>query len=103
MAQKVDNKFISKYIASDLAWHERDELDTWYLQGKSSGFLNNTDEHFKSINIVNFDLINNELSKEQIKQYQFIDHQEINKYPRNLKQEISSSLFRNVKRKGMYV
>ena len=65
--------------------------------------MSNTDEHFKSINIVNFDLINNELSKEQIKQYQFIDHQELNKYPRNLKQEISSSIFRNIKRQGMYV
>ena len=50
MAKKVGNKFISKYIASDLAWHERDGLDKWYLQGKCNDFLNNTDEHFKSIN-----------------------------------------------------
>ena len=48
-------------------------------------------------------MINNELSKEQIKQYQFIDHQENNKNPHNLKQEICSSIFRNVKREGMYV
>ena len=48
-------------------------------------------------------MINNELSKEQIKQYQFIDHQEINKYPHNLKQEICSSIFHNLKREGMYV
>ena len=79
MAKKVDNKFIPKYIASDLAWHERDGLDTWYLQGKCNDFLNNTDELFKKINTVNLDMINNELSKEQIKEYQFIDHQEIKK------------------------
>ena len=79
MAKKVDNKFIPKYIASDLAQHERDGLDTWYLQGKCNDFLNNTDEPFKKINTVNLDMINNELSKEQIKQYQFIDHQEIKK------------------------
>ena len=43
MAKKVDNKFIPKYIASDLAWHERDGLDTWYLPGKCNDFLNNPD------------------------------------------------------------
>ena len=103
MAKKFDNKFVPKYIPSDLPWHKRDGLDTWYLQCKCNEFLEDTDGHFKNMNIINFDMINNKLSAEQIKQYQFIDYHEINKYPYSLRQEICSSIFRNVERTGMYV
>ena len=73
---KYDNKFIPKYVPN-LKWYERDGLDTWYLQDKCNDFINDTDEHFKQMNVINFDMIKNEASQDKIKQYQTLYHQEI--------------------------
>ena len=102
MAKKFDNHFIPKYIPNDLAWYEKDGLDTWYLQNECNDFLRDTDEHFKEMKIVNFDLIKNNVSEEHKKQYQQIDRHDILGYPPKLHEEICSSIFRNVKRDGMY-
>ena len=92
---KFDNKFIPKYVPNDLKWYERDGLDTWYLQNKCADFINNTDEHFKQMKITNFDMIRNDVSKDKIKQYQTLDHQEIMHYPLQLRDQICSTIFRN--------
>ena len=57
MAFRNENKFIPKYVPSDLKWYEKDGLDTWYLQKKCADFLMETDEHFKKMKVVNFDMI----------------------------------------------
>ena len=69
---------------------------------KCNDFLRDTDEHFKEMKIVNFDLIKNNVSEEHKKQYQQIDRHDILGYPPKLHEEICSSIFRNVKRDGMY-
>ena len=92
---KFDNKFIPKYVPNDLKWYERDGLDTWYLQNKCADFINNTDEHFKQMKIKKFDMIRNDVSKDKIKQYQTLDHQEIMHYPLQLRDQICSTIFRN--------
>ena len=74
---KYDNKFIPKYVPNDLKWYERDGLDTWYLQDKCNDFINDTDEHFKQMNVINLDMIKNEASQDKIKQYQTLYHQQI--------------------------
>ena len=40
-----------------------------------------TDEHFKKMKVVNFDMTKNEVSQEKREQYHLIDHQEIMHYP----------------------
>ena len=99
----MDNQFVPKYIPSDLKWYERDGLDTWYLEGKCKYFLAGTDGHFKRTKIVNFDIINNTVSKEKLKQYQQIDHQMVMLYLPKERDEIFSSVFRNIERDGMNV
>ena len=54
-----------------MKWYKKG-LDTWHLQNKCNEFINNTDTYF-----TNFDLIKNDVSKENIKQYQTLDHGEI--------------------------
>ena len=71
---KFYNKFIPKYVPDDLKLFERDGLDTWYLQNKCKDFLNDTDEHFKQIKIINFEMIKNNVSTEKLKQYQTLDN-----------------------------
>ena len=100
---KFDNKFIPKYVPNDLKWYERDGLDTWYLQNKCNDFLNDTDEHFKQIKIINFDMIKNNVSTEKRKQYQTLDNLEIMHYPLQLREQICSSIFRNANRKDMHI
>ena len=67
MPKKFDNQFVPKYILTDLKWYERDGLDTWYLQGKGKDLLENTNEHFKHMKIVNFDIINNTVTEKGLK------------------------------------
>ena len=93
---EVDNKLIPKFAPNDLKWYERDGLDTWYLQNKCNEFINNTDTYFKRMKITNFDLIKNDVPKEKLKQYQTLDHDEIKQYPPQLREQICSSILRNV-------
>ena len=104
MAFHNDNKFIPKYVSNNLKWYKRDGLEMWYLQNKCKDFLMDTDEDFKETYIVDFDIIKNKkLEEEKLKQYQTIDHDEIMKYPAQLRQQICSSIFRNSKRKDMHI
>ena len=65
--------------------------------------MRDTDEHFKAMKIVNFDMIKNNVSEQSKKQYQQIDHHEIMCYPPKELEEICLSMFRNVNREGMSV
>ena len=103
MAFRNDNKFIPKDVANDLKWYEKDGLDTWYLQNKCADYLMDTDEHFKKMKIVSFDMIKSEVSQVKLKQYHLIDHQEIMQYPPRICEEIFSSIFRNSNRKDMHI
>ena len=103
MEFRNDNKFIPKYVTNDLKWYEKDALDTWYLQNKCVDFLKDTDEHFKKMKIVNFDVIKNEVSQEKLKQYHLTDHQEIMHYLPHIREEIFSSIFRNSNRKDIHI
>ena len=62
-----------------------------------------TDEHFKKMKVVNFDMIKNEVSQEKLEQYHLIDHQEIMHYPPHIREEIFSSIFRNSNQKYMHI
>ena len=100
---EVGNKFIPKFVPNDLKWHERDGLDTWNQQNKFNEFINNTDNYFKRMNIIKFDLIKKDVPKEKFKQYQTLDHDEIKQYPPQLCEQICSSIFRNFNRKDMQI
>ena len=100
---KFDNKFIPKYVPNDLKWYERDRLDTWCLQNKCNDFLNDTDEDFKQMKIINFEMIKNNASTEKLKQYQTLDHHEIMYYPPRLREQICSSKFSKTNQKDMHI
>ena len=101
MTWKLDNKFIPIY--QDLKWFERDRLETWYRSNKCEEFLENTDLHFKNRKIINFDMIKNDTSDDKTKQYQQIDHDEIEKYPKYYQEQIMSSILRNANPKDMKI
>ena len=103
LTREVDNKFVPTYVPNNLKWFERDGLETWYRQNKCNELLNNTDTYSEKMKIVNFDIIDNDPSKNQIKQYQTIDHDKIKCYPPHFQEQIRSSIFRNATRKDMHV
>ena len=102
---RYDNKYIPSYVPDNLKWFERYGLETWYNKNKCDEFLSNTDLHFEQMKIVNFDLIRNglKLESKKLKQYQTIDHEEMKKYPKDLQQQITSSIFHNIEQKDLYV
>ena len=76
--------------------YKRDGLLSWYDRGKFRDFLKDKDEHFKTIKIVNFDIINKdlkkkEISKETLKGYQTLNHEQVMTYPLEV-QKIFSDL-----------
>ena len=87
----VDNRFVPKCVPRNLPWYEREGLLTWYKQTKCEQFLQDTDNHFEKLQITNFDIINanGKISNEKLKQYQTVDHQEIMKYPHELREQIN--------------
>ena len=61
LAEKMDKKFVSKYISehvkSDLQWYKRDGLMTYIDQLKYQEFIKNSDDHLQKVQIINFDII----------------------------------------------
>ena len=57
---QYDNKFVPIFVPDNLKWFERDLLETWSRKNKCDEFLKDTDSHFKSRHIVNFDMITND-------------------------------------------
>ena len=62
-------------------------------------------KHFENLQINNFDLIFNKekLDSQKIEQYDTTDHKEIIGYPKKEREQIMSSIFRNVKQKDMFI
>ena len=91
MSQNLANKFVPKFVSNNLPWYERDGLMTWHEKGKCSDFLEDTDKHFQNKKIINFDIISQkgDISKENLKQYQTINHKEILSYPSDLEDKFS--------------
>ena len=87
-----------------MPWYKHEGLLVWYDQNKCEEFLENTDEHFQNIQILNFDLINTnvKIDDDKLKQYQTIDHHEIMGSPPQSIEQIMSSIFR-ANRPGMFV
>ena len=56
-SKETDNQFIPSFVSNDLPWYEREGLNTWYERGKCQYFLENTDNHFQNLQILNFDII----------------------------------------------
>ena len=101
MAKKIDNVYIPNFVPNNLPWYERDGLNAWYEQNKCNDFLEDSDKHFENLQINKFDLIFNKekLDSQKIEQYHRIDHKEIMGYPKKEREQIMSSIFRNVMQK----
>ena len=100
---EYENCFIPKYVPQNLKWFERNGLEAWYRQNKCQEFWNNTDLHFAKRKVINFDIIKNEVSDNDLKQYQLIYEKEIKNYPLEFQNQIRSSIFRSADRKDMNI
>ena len=100
---EFDNEFIPSYIPMNLNSSERDGLETWYIQNKCQEVLENTNKHFEQSKIVNFHMINEKLDKKIIQQYQAINNKKIEQYPIEYRDQIRSSIFRNIQRNDLQV
>lgn len=79
-------KYVPGFVPNDVKWYERDGLLTWYDQMKYERFLEDVDNHFANIKIVNFEIINKwikgkEVSEGTLRNYQTVQKAEVFGYP----------------------
>ena len=103
MTWESDKVVSPQYVPKNLKWFEKDGLETWYRQNKCKEFLANTDLHFAKRKIVNFDIIQNQVSANKLKQYQLIEHEEIKKYLLEFEDQIRFSIFRGADHKDINI
>ena len=94
------NNYVPEFVPQNLPWYERDRLMMWYDQVKCREFLENSDKHFKTTKIVNFDIIRRETAGEKVpeevlRKYQTVQNERVLKYPKNDQKKFLSSAFRN--------
>ena len=82
----VAMKYVPGFVSSDVKWYERDGLLTWYDQMKYERFLQDVNNHFANIKIVNFEIINKwikgeEVSEWTLRNYQTVQKAEVFGYP----------------------
>ena len=82
----ISMKYVPGFVPNDVKWYERDGLLTWYDQMKYERFLEDVDNHFANIKIVNFEIINKwikgkEVSEGTLRNYQTVQKAEVFGYP----------------------
>ena len=82
----VAMKYVSGFVSNDVKWYERDGLLTWYDQMKYERFLQDVNNHFANIKIVNFEIINKWIKGEEVSEwilrnYQTVQKAEVFGYP----------------------
>ena len=82
----VAMKYVPGFVSNDVKWYERDGLLTWYDQMKYERFLQDVNNHFANIKIVNFEIINKwikgeEVSEWTLRNYQTVQKAEVFGYP----------------------
>lgn len=82
----VAMKYVPGFVPNDVKWYERDGILTWYDQMKYERFLQDVNNHFANIKIVNFEIINKwikgeEVSEWTLRNYQTVQKAEVFGYP----------------------
>ena len=82
----VATKYVPGFVPNDVKWYEKDGLLTWYDQMKYERFLQDVNNHFANIKIVNFEIINKwikgeEVSEWTLRNYQTVQKAEVFGYP----------------------
>ena len=65
----VAMKYVPGFVSNDVKWYERDGLLTWYDQMKYERFLQDVNNHFANIKIVNFEIINKWIKGEEVSEW----------------------------------
>ena len=73
------NKYVPDFVPNDLKWYERDGLLTWYDQIKCERFLEDPDRNFNNTKIVNFDIINKCVRREEVSEQTLRNYQTVQK------------------------
>ena len=92
------NNYIPEFVLQDLSWYEQDGLMTSYNPIKCQKFLRNSNSHFKTAKIINFNIIRREAAGEKVpdellKKYQTVQNEWVSTHPKNHQKKILGSAF----------
>ena len=93
------NNYVHEYVSQDLSWYKRDSLITWYDQVKCQEFLKNSNSHFKTAKIINFDIVKREAAGEMVsdnvlKKYQTVQNKMVSNYIKTYQDKFLDDAFR---------
>lgn len=60
MCQNVSKKYVAPYENLNLPWYKCEGLLTYTDQLKCKEFIENPEEHFSKVKVINFDIIHNQ-------------------------------------------
>ena len=75
----VAMKYVPGFVSNDVKWYERDGLLTWYDQMKYERFLQDVNNHFANIKIVNFEIINKWIKGEEVPEWTLRNYHTVQK------------------------
>ena len=91
---------------SKLPWYEHDGLLSYIDALKCEEFLKDTDSHFKTAQVVNFDIIHHECREDPLqgsyKEYQTVNKKDMDKCSSNSEKKIVNSAIRCDKKRCLY-
>ena len=96
MSKKIINKYVPRFAQhSELPWYERDGLLSYIDALKCEEFLKDTDSHFKTVQVVNFDIIHHDCKGDPLQgsynEYQTVNTKDMGKHSSNTKKKIVNS------------
>ena len=96
------NNYVPKYIPKDLPWYERNGLITYIDQVKCEEFLKDSDNHFKTVRIINFNITQREVAgakvpEELLQHYKTVQNKSVKKYPKKDYEKFLGGAFRTDK------
>ena len=103
MSKEIVNKYVPRFAQhSELPWYVRDGLLSYIDALKCEEFLKDTDSHFKTAQVENFDIIHHECRGDPLqgsyKEYQTVNKKNMDKYSSNSKKKIVNSAIRSDKK-----
>ena len=104
--EKVMNKYIHTKGKTEYKWYEHYLLMPYIEDLKYNEFIENTDEHFQKVKIINFDIIHHECKGDELeyskKFYQTIENKDFKDYDNNIKEEALTTAIKS-ERKDIFI
>ena len=107
MSKEIVSKYVPRFKQHSVPpWYGCDGLWSYIDALKCEEFFKDTDSHFKTAQVVNFDIIHHECRGDPLqgsyKEYQTVNKKDMDEYSSNSKEKIGNSAIRSDRKRYLY-